>query len=78
MNCPKDCVGQKECQCTQMINIKPGKVIQFTFYHMGRISGLSCTYHPMHIHGIMNIYFFLTVYFINCSTKRTSFLCGKR
>lgn len=51
MNCPQDCVGQKTCACTQMLNIKPGKVIQFTFYHMGRIDGYSCTYHPLHIHG---------------------------
>lgn len=46
-NCPKDCVGQKSCECTQMLNIKQGRVIQFTFYHMGRIDGLSCTYHPV-------------------------------
>jgi hypothetical protein len=49
--CPEDCVGQKTCQCTQIIEIKPGRVIQFTFYHMGMIDGLKCTNHPLHLHG---------------------------
>ena len=49
--CPKDCVGQKTCQCTQVLDIKPGKVIQFTFYHMGVIDGFKCTNHPLHVHG---------------------------
>jgi len=49
--CPKDCVAQKTCSCTHMLELKPGKVIQFTFYHMGKIGGLSGTNHPLHIHG---------------------------
>ena len=49
--CPEDCVGSKTCHCTQVLNITPGKVIQFTFYHMGIIDGLKCTNHPLHLHG---------------------------
>ena len=49
--CSRECVGDKTCACTQVLEITPGKVIQFTFYHMGKIDGLNGTNHPVHLHG---------------------------
>lgn len=51
IECPKVCTYEKMCQCTNTLQIKKNKIIQFTFFNMGVDAARDGTAHPIHLHG---------------------------